>query len=548
MKKLILFVFISIQIFAQAEYVSSESRVYDFLERMDNLQLIFNYNSFEIPKTRKEIASYLQQVILSLDKLDDVDKQMLEDFKIEFEYELFGTLEHSVSLLRYEKYSLFSEDEKFFYYFHKKSVMNLFVNLIVEGEEIVDINSHHKANSAALVNVGGELRGTFLDKVSFFMRGTNGIASGDRSTALLKRELEYNFKFNEKPDENFFDETQAYVSADFDLIKLKLGRDRINLGYGVNKGILDNYSPLFDYLSFNIQYDFFNFSYVHAKLLGERQYINDSVSGGYNFIPEKYFVYHRMGFDISQHFKLGVGEAVVYGERPFDLSYLIPFSFFKSIEHSNRDRDNTMIFFDISNQSIGQTKFYLTFLIDDISFDKIGKGWWGNQTLFNIGTQSAPFYQSVPIDFKFEYLRLEPYTFSHRLNRNNFTHYGYNLGANLQPNSELFFLGINYRFTYRLTLTADFSYSNHGANIINSDGTIKNVGGDIKLGHRTFDSETTKFLDGDLEIFRNISTKIFYEPINQISFFLSASYSSKSTKVLAPKSETQFYVGTNLKF
>ena len=255
-----------------------------------------------------------------------------------------------------------------------------------------------------------------------------------------------------------------------------------------------------------------------------------------------------MGFDISPHFNFGFGEVVVYGERPFDLSYLVPFSFLKSVEHSNRDRDNTMLFFAFSNQSIPQTKIYFTFLIDDISFSKIGKGWWGNQTLFNIGVQSSPFYQSVPIDFKFEYLRLEPYTFSHRLNRNSFTNFGYNLGTFLQPNSELFFLGISYRFTNRLTLTADFSHCNHGTNIIKNDGTIKNVGGDIKLGHRTFDPETTQFLDGELEIIRNISAKIYYEPINQFSFFLNAAYSSNSSRNIKSQSSTQIFLGTSLKF
>src|SRR3972149_8710591 len=549
MKIIIFFLVLSFNLFPQAEYVSVSNRIYDFLERMDNLNLVEKYNSFEIPKTRQELADYLKQIISLSNQLDEVDKQMLEDFKIEFEYELFGSLEKSESIIGNNDYDFLSQKEKYFYYFSKESKLSLFINLIAEGELIFNRNSiANNTSSATLVNVGGELRGTVLDKVGFYLRGTNGIARGDRNTAMLKKELLYNFKFTEKPDERFFDETQAYVSADFDLIKLKLARDRLELGYGTNKSILDDNSPLFDYLSFKIDYDFFNFSYVHGKLLGDSKFINDSISGSYNLIPEKYFAYHRMGFDISPHFNFGLGEVVVYGDRPFDLSYLVPFSFLKSVEHSNRDRDNTMLFFDFINQTIPKTKVYFTFLIDDISFSKIGKAWWGNQTLFNIGLQSSPFYQSLPIDVKFEYLRLQPYTFSHRLSRNSFTHYGYNLGTSVQPNSELFFLGISYRFTSRLTLAADFSYSNHGANFVNNDGTIHNVGGDIKLGHRTFDWETTKFLDGELEIFRNISAKIYYEPINQFSFFLNAAYTSNSTSKLKLQNDTQIFFGTSLNF
>jgi hypothetical protein len=551
MKKII-FVFLlllSFNVFPQAEYVNVGNRIYDFLERMDNLQLIENYNSFEMPKTRKEIANYLSQIIDTSNQLDEADLRMLEDFKVEFEYELFGALENSQSLIGSGEYDFISQKEKYFYYFSQKSKMTLFVNLIADGEIILNKSSDiDNTNSATLLNIGGELRGTVLDKVGFYLRGTNGVAAGDCNTAMLQKQLQYNFKFNEKPDEKFFDETQAYVTADFDLVKLKLGRDRINLGYGTNKSIMDNNSPFFDYLSFKIDYGFFNFSYFHGKLLGETETIEDSISGDYYFVTEKYVVYHRMGFNISSHFNFGVGELVVYGDRPFDLSYLVPFSFYKSIEHSNQDRDNAMLFFDFTNYSIPHTKMYLTFLIDDVSFEKIGTGWWGNQTLFNIGIQSSPFYKSIPLDLKFEYMRLEPYTYSHRLIRNNFTHFGYNLSSFLQPNSELFFLGISYRFTNRLTLTADFSYSNHGANVINDDGTIKNVGGDINLGHRTFDSETTKFLDGLLENSRSISTRIFYEPFNQISFFLNASYLSNSSKESQSLSDTQIFIGTNLKF
>lgn len=549
MKIVLIVMFTFLKLFSQAEFANADNRIYDFLERMSDLRLIENYNSFEIPKTRIEISYYLKQIMKLTDRLDDVDLLMLEDFKTEFEYEIFATLESSEALIGDGNYNLFSNSEKYLYYFSHKTKMNLFINLFAEGEVILNQSSvSDKINSASLINIGGELRGSLLDKVGFYLRGTNGIANGNRTTALLKKELRYNYKFTEKPDENFFDETQAYVTADFNIVKLKLGRDRLMIGYGKNKPILENNSPLFDYFQFKIDYDFFSFSYLHGKLLGERSIIFDSTKGSYNNISEKYFAYHRMGFNISPHFNFGFGEIVVYGERPLDLSYLIPFSFFKSVEHSNRDRDNTMLFFDFCNYTIPQTKLFCTFLIDDISINKIGKGWWGNQTLFNLGVQTSPFYKIIPLDFMFEYMRLEPYTYSHRLSRNNFTHLGYNLGTFLQPNSELFFLGISYRFTNRLTLSANFGYSTHGANVINNDGTIKNVGGDINLGHRFTDSETAKFLDGKLEISRNMSTKIFYEPFNQITFFLIASYISNSSDKTQLSDDTQFFLGTSLKF
>lgn len=536
-------------LFAQAEFVDVSNRVYEFLDRMNYLNLLENYNSFQIPKTRKEISNYIKNLIDCQDKLDKADREFLEYLKIEFEYDLRGTLNHSSSLISSSDYNLFSDTKKYFYFFSDKSKMNLFVNLIAEGELIFNKTSlNNSLSSANLFNAGGEMRGTILDKVGFYLRGTNGVVSGNREAALTKQELKYNFKFNEKLEERFYDETHAYISADFDLIKLKLARDRVNIGYGTEKFLLGNYSPLFDYFGLNLNYDFFSFDYLHAKLLGKTTYIVDTVSGDYFSMQEKYFAYHRLGFNVQPFFNVGVGEVVVYGDRALDLSYLVPFSFFKSIEHSNRDRDNTMLFIDFSSNVIPNSKFFFTFLIDDINFGKIGTGWWGNQTLFNAGIYTSPFYGFYPLELKFEYLRLEPYTYTHRLNRNSFTQFGYNLSSFIQPNSELFLFGINYRFTDRLSLSMEFSYTNHGANILKEDGTIINVGGDINLGHRKFDSEVVKFLNGDLQIDRSVRAKFYYEPFNQLSFFLNFMYHNRSTNQKLAAEEIQLYCGTSIKF
>jgi hypothetical protein len=187
---------------------------------------------------------------------------------------------------------------------------------------------------------------------------------------------------------------------------------------------------------------------------------------------------------------------IIYGNRGIDLSYLNPFTFYKSVEHSNQDRDNSMLFFDINYKPASGLKLFSSLLIDDISFGKIGTGWFGNQTLLHAGLFSANLYKIIPADISLEYLRIEPYTLTHRLPGNNFTHNGYNVGEDLQPNSELFFSQINYRFNHRLSCAISFTYAIHGANPLDTDGSIRNVGGDINLGHRIMDSESVEFLDG----------------------------------------------------
>jgi hypothetical protein len=515
---------------AQTEYVPTDNRVYGFLERMETLRIIKDYNSFEIPKTRKEIAEYLNQVINSEELLDQADREFLYDLKTEFEFELFGTLKNTSGLIDSGYYNLFSQKQKYFYFYNDPDKINLFVNLTGEGNLLIKNDISSKVNSSAFLGIlGGEIRGTILNKFGFYLKGTDGNVFGDREAAYLKPDLQYNYKFNEKPNETFFDETRGYITADFDLIRFKYGRDRINIGYGPDKIILGNGVPIFDYLGMNIKYKFFSYSFLHAQLLGNDSLAEDTITGGVHVVDSKYMAYHRIGFNIPGHLDIGAGEVVIYGQRGIDLSYLNPFTFYKSVEHSNRDRDNAMLFFDAVNTSIRGLKFYATLLIDDIDFGKLGTGWYGNQTILDAGINSELFYPVLPLGIKFQYTKIDPYVYSHRLIRNNFTNYGYSLSSFSEPNSELFLSEINYRFNNRLEFTLSYNFKIHGANPLNTDGSVeKNVGGDINLGHRTIDSEKADFLDGYLEYSRIYMLRMIYEPFNEYFLSLNLTYLNES--------------------
>ncbi len=529
--------------YAQDDYVNVDNQVYSFLERMETLHIISGYNSFELPKPRKDIVNYLKEVIASKDKLDNVDRKILNDLEVEFEYELTGTLKNSESVLNSGSYDIFSQKNKYLFYYAKPHKADLFINLLGEGEGIFQNDVANKANlSTTLGVIGGEIKGTFLDHFGFSLKGTNGYVFGNKEVAKLREDIRYNFKFDEnKPGEAFFDESEGYLTADYDMLRIKFGRQRMKIGYGPMKSIIDDFAPPFDYLGFNINYGFFNFSYFHGKLLGDSYFQPDSITGGIEVVAEKYIGYHRIGFNLSNAFNFGAGEMIIYGDRPLDLSYLNPFAFYKSIEHANRDRDNSFLFFDFNNKSITGLKLYSTLLIDDIDFGKLGTSWYGNQVLFDLGLYSVNLYKILPLDFKFEYTRVDPYVHTHRTGNTNFTNFGYNLGSILKPNSELFLGELNYRFTNRFNLDASFSYIIHGANPVLPNGTIINVGGDEALGHRTYDSNEAKLLDGDMEYSRITTALLTFEPVKQIFFSLKLVYYNESLQNSISNNQVQSY-------
>ncbi|MHB8580280.1 MAG: capsule assembly Wzi family protein [Ignavibacteriaceae bacterium] len=548
MKKILFsIVLYNVIVFSQNDYVKIDNNVYQFLERMEALHIINDYNSFEVPKPRKEIAHYIKEVIQNESSLDKIDQQILSDLKTEFEFDIFGTLKNSKSYID-SSYNIFSQKAKYFYSYVKPEKFNLFVNLLGEGEFIAKNNFDNNDNLSTVLGViGGEIRGSFFNTFGFYIRGTNGDGFGNKQVATLVPEIQYNFKFNEKQSQSFFDQTEGYMTADFNYIKLKLGRDRIQIGYGPIKSIIDDNSPEFDYIGMNIDYHFFHFSYFHGQLLGDSYFQPDSINGGINIVGEKYIGYHRLSIDFSKYFTFGAGEMIIYGDRPIDLSYFNPFTFYKSIEHSNQDRDNSFLFFDAVDGSIQGLKIYSTLLIDDLDFGKLGTGWYGNQTLFDIGIFSSNLYEVIPMDFGVEFTKIDPYVHTHRTGNSNFTIYGYNLGSIIKPNSEMLNLSINYRFTYRLTLSGDYSYILHGANPVRPDGTIINVGGDEALGHRTFDALGARILNGDLEYSRIYTGSLSFEPYMQYIVTLKLVYYNESLQNSVINNQLQTYFTVSLK-
>jgi hypothetical protein len=520
MKKVFFFIILLFNISsAQVGFVEYNNPVYDFLERMSSQHLINGYNSFVIPKTRTEIAGHLSNLIPKQNKLSDIDRKIFDDLLIEFEYDINGSSKYLESKLTdFQLSNLFSENEKFLYSYTDTNDVSIFMNLEGSLENIFYRNDEIGKNYNSFLGVmGGSIRASFLNKFGFYIHATNGIVKGDKEAARFKDQLNRNFKFNElqSDQETYFDETEGYFLADFNYVKFSIGRNRNTIGYGIQKSILSSSAPMMDHLGLQINYKFLSFSWMHAKILGPQNALSDSTFGTIRTITDKYFVTHRLSFNLGRDLNFGFGENIIYADRSLDFSYLNPFNFYKTVEHANKDRDNSQIFFDAVNNSIKGLKFYTEIIIDDIDFSKLGTDWYGNQALINIAAYSTQLNSLLPIDFKLQYLRIDPYFYSHRLAQNNFTNDDAPLGSSIEPNSESLIFQVNYRPHYRVRLSLNFRYTDHGANELNEDGTISvNHGGDILYGHRSFDSINAGLLDGVKEVKRVFSFVGVYEPIN----------------------------------
>ncbi len=525
MRRTFLFIFILLNsLIAQIGYVEVSNPIYNYLDRMQSLHIIDTYNSFEIPKTRKEITKHLKELMVVRDRLNSIDVKTLNDFLIEFNFDLSFSTESYFSLFNDTANTpLFNQKEKFIYYYTDSSKFNTFVNFVGSGEYLYSINNKKSENSnATLLTFGGEIRGSIYNNFGYFARATNGLQFGNSELASFKNNLRYNYKYNSDHDSSkFFDETIGYLSAEFDYIKFKIGRDRVNIGYGYSKIIMDNYFPPMDYISMQINYSIFNFSFLHGKLFGNESIVSDPNNGGKRIIDDKYIAYHRLGINFSRHLQFGIGETIIYANRNMDLSYLNPFNFYKSAEHANMDRDNSMLFIDFKNNSLKGLTVFGTILIDDVDFTKFGTDWYGNKFIYDFGISYEPFPNYFPLTLGLQYLRIDPYVYAHRLEDNNYTSMNIGVGPNIQPNSESFFFDVKYKPHYRIELEISYQYIKHGANEVNDKGKVlTNYGGDILVGHRKWDSDDVVFLNGIEEITNHFIFTAKYEPIKNYIFTL----------------------------
>jgi len=545
-KKLFLLalILLSCRMFAQSEDVPVEHKVYDYLSRLNVRHIVTGYSAFEAPFSRSLIAHYLKQAADNSGMLDESDLKTLSDLQKEFEFDIYGTTEHQQALFTGHRYNVLEQDPKHLYYYIEPGVGNIWVDFYAEGNYLALSKNGYKNNSTIGI-VGGEIYGSLFDKFGFYIHSTDGNTWGNRDVAMHLKQLKYNWNLKNTPDNAFFDETRGYCTADFGALKIKLGRDRVLLGYGPNKLIMSDNAPEADFISFKIRLGSLEYSTFHGKLVGIRSDSMDVVQGQITTVAEKYLVYHRISFAASKYTKVSVGETVVYADRGLDLSYFNPISFLKTLEHSNQDRDNSMLFFDFSNTSFTGWKFYGIALIDDISFSKVGSGWYGNQIALQLGMTTSFLYKIFPAEFNLDYFHVEPYVFTHRLIANNYTSDGYAIGLDTDPNSSIMCGKVNYRPSSRLTCTLQYAYRVHGANPVDpiTGAVLKNVGGDISLGHREVDDKYLRFMEGNKEIYRKLGVTARYELFVGTFFNLTISNQTNSLQNSGHKNEWFYTLG-----
>jgi hypothetical protein len=537
-------------LFSQVELVPPSHPVYDYLKRMQLLNIINDYNSSVIPVSRQQIADYLKIIDERKAKINNLDKSILRDYMIEFEYDINKTVNSSYSLFKkFDVNEIFSDRKQKYLYNYIDSNSSFFFDIngfVSQRNSNGDSLGNH---SISLAELGIRVRGTLFDALGFYLRMSNGQkvkGNQDDIDMSIKTYPKFGANTKYRYENNNFDTYEGYLrySTKNEWLSLTAGKEALLTGFGyVDKLFLSDNTVPFSYLKIDLKYKSLHYYYLYGSLKGDSLGID---------IRAKNIAAHRLNVDFSNAFKLGFFESIIVSESPFNFTYLNPLSFLRSADYNageliGGNRNNAIMGFDMELHPVRKLAFQASLLIDDLNFSTLFNG---NNKNGGIGNDNRFGYQlgsiwtdafTVPdLTATLEYTRLDPFVYTHRTNKSQYTNWDLPLGHNLSPNadeiaiklSSYIYNRLNMKFTYQHQRTANRL-------VLHGDTLIENYGGNINRGDGDIVRENN-FLSGD-RTDRDIFTFDFiWQPLRQ--YFLEFKYQYKISNLLyASKKEKDAY-------
>lgn len=228
---------------------------------------------------------------------------------------------------------------------------------------------------------------------------------------------------------------------------------------------------------------------------------------------EKYLAAHRLEAAVAPWLDLGFQEVVVYGDRGPELAYLNPLTFYWAAQSYLGDKDNVMMGVDVDFHPGQGLRLYAAYVVDDLKKLRIFTDDFANKFSFQTGLLWVDPAGWRDADLRAEYVRIEPWIYTHKFPINAFRHFDAPLGHPLGPNSDRWQLAVEHRPSPTCNLRLLLSRTRHGYNEVLADGTVHNVGGDLHYGWRPGDErESKRFLDGVVSTWALLEGRLTWRP------------------------------------
>jgi len=473
---------------AQRELVSSDHPVYKFLLRQQLEEHIHGFAWGMLPLSRKEVTAFLRTLREDSTRvlLSETDRGILSDFCVEFSQDLDHSGSHSESFIPEWKISgVFSDDKQKSLYSYSDSSITLVVDALGDLSRRETWGDSLGKGYAGLGDLGVRFRGTFNDRLGFFLQATNGsLLGGSHDVALLENRLKANHKFGEFGSSNF-DITKGYLRYDGDWISMMAGRDQLLWGAGyADRAVFSDNTVPFDFFRIDLRSGTFHYAFLHGSLVGP-----DSTG---HTLPSKYIAAHRVEFNVGKRVRIGFSEAVLYSLQPVNFALLNPLTFLTSAELSTEmpqkedNAHNTILWLDVEVTPARNARVFGSILVDDVKFSTLTKNdISGNSNKFGwqTGLLLNDVFEIPTLVLTGEYTRINPFVLTHWTNYNSYTNWGLSLGPSVPPNTDEWLFQAEYAFSSRVSVRGSVRFQRSGESIFDANGNlIYDAGNDILLG------------------------------------------------------------------
>ena len=329
---------------------------------------------------------------------------------------------------------------------------------------------------------------------------------------------------------------------------IQLGHNRYFIGNGIRSLLLSDSGHNY----FNVKF-FAKFWKLHYQtIFAELSTISARFNFGNQLLPKKYMANHYLSFKPTRNLELGIYEAIIFSrENNFELQYLNPVIFYRTLEHQLDSPDNVIIGTNFKLNLLNSISIYGQFILDEFRTDQLfsSEKWWGNKFGFQLGLKYLDVFNISKLDLQLEYNRVRPYTYSHwqpsqnvvDVTVSNYSHYNQPLAHPLGANFTELLLELRYDLPGNWQTRIRGMFTETGLN----DDT--NNGGNILI------SNTTRIADfgieqnqGQLSRIRMLHLNLYYQITNNLFWDIESIYRVNQIEGL-PEQKT-LYLGTALRY
>ncbi|MEZ5055188.1 MAG: hypothetical protein R2807_10585 [Chitinophagales bacterium] len=326
---------------------------------------------------------------------------------------------------------------------------------------------------------------------------------------------------------------------------MQFGYDNNFIGDGIRSMFLSDFGANYMFLKLNTNVWKFNYQNIFAELT--KYYPR----GADRLLTKKYMAMHHLSVNLTKNVNIGIFESVMFRrENTFELQYLNPVIFYRSIEQALGSPDNAFIGFDFKINIPKHVQIYSQLLLDEFNFSKEfstpGKSkiyslfhprkWWGNKFAAQLGIKYIDAFGVDHLDLQLEANMARPYTYSHYDTVTSWTHYNQPLAHPLGANFKEIIFQVKYQPIQQFYFSSRFIYANKG-----EDDDTTNWGGNPLKVYGTFEREFGNTTG------QGVKSKTFYvdfiatyEPWHNVFIDLTYVYRKKKSQEIARNMQTHF--------